>query len=106
LIIHQNGKWIKIIYNLKIYHRHSIRLLGYDYSKSGAYFITIVSHDRECLFGKIVDGKMILNENGEIVDTTWNDLPNHNDNISLDEFVIIPNHNNHRTIYILSFLSS
>lgn len=79
-------------YNPKIHHRHSIRLQGYDYSKSGVYFITIVSHDRECLLGKIVDGKMILNENGKIVDTTWNDLPNHNDNISLDEFVIMPNH--------------
>lgn len=93
-------------FNPKIHHRHSIRLQGYDYSNSGAYFITIVSHNRECLFGNIVDEKMILNENGKILDTTRNDLPNHNDDISLDEFIIIPNHNNHRTIYIFPFLSS
>jgi putative transposase len=39
-------------------HRRSIRLKGYDYSKPGAYFVTIVTHERKCLFGKIEDGAM------------------------------------------------
>ena len=38
----------------KIHHRHTIRLQGYDYSQAGAYFVTIVSYGRECLFGEIV----------------------------------------------------
>jgi putative transposase len=49
-------------YNPKIHHRHSIRLRGYDYASSGAYFITICTHDRQHLFGDIVDGKMVIDE--------------------------------------------
>lgn len=72
--------------------RKNIRLQGYDYAKAGAYFITIVTKDREPLFGKIVDGEMVLNAMGELVDYTWKDLINHNPNIGLDEFVIMPTH--------------
>ena len=36
----------------KIHHRRSIRLKGYDYSQPGAYFVTIVTRQRECLFGE------------------------------------------------------
>jgi REP element-mobilizing transposase RayT len=36
------------------HHRRSIRLKGYDYSRAGAYFITICCHDRICRFGEIV----------------------------------------------------
>ena len=49
------------------YNRCSIRLKNYDYSSPGTYFITIVMHNRQCLFGKIVNGEMRLNEYGEIV---------------------------------------
>ncbi|WP_222842613.1 transposase [Thermoflavifilum thermophilum] len=65
---------------------------GYDYSSAGAYFITICTHNRECLFGDIVDGEMRLNEWGRIVEWTWYDLPNHVANITLDIFVVMPNH--------------
>ncbi len=49
------------------YNRRSIRLKNYDYSQPGAYFITIVTHNRQCLFGEIVNGEMRLYEYGEIV---------------------------------------
>ena len=49
------------------HHRRSIRLKGYDYAQAGAYFVTIVTHDRECLFGDVVDGNMVLSERGKIV---------------------------------------
>jgi putative transposase len=52
-------------YNPDLHHRRSIRLGGYDYSRSGAYFITICTHDRECIFGEIVDGEMNYNESGK-----------------------------------------
>jgi putative transposase len=42
-------------YNPDIHHRRSIRLKGYDYSATGAYFVTICVQGRECLFGEIVD---------------------------------------------------
>jgi hypothetical protein len=69
-----------------------MRLGGYDYASDGAYFITIVTHDREGLFGSVVDGEMVLNDFGRIVESTWYDLVNHNANIGLDDFVVMPNH--------------
>lgn len=73
-------------------NRQSIRLRNYDYAANGAYFVTICTHNRECSLGEIVNGEMVVNELGRLVSTTWMDLPNHNDNIQLDEFVIMPNH--------------
>lgn len=78
--------------NLKIHHRRSIRLPGYDYTSEGSYFVTIVTHHRERLFGEIINDEMVLNDFGKIVNLTWNDLPNHNPDIGLDEFIIMPNH--------------
>ena len=49
-------------FNLKKHHRRSIRLKGYDYSQTGAYFITICCKDMKYLFGKIENREMILSE--------------------------------------------
>ncbi|MGB8212621.1 MAG: hypothetical protein WCE68_03580, partial [Anaerolineales bacterium] len=76
----------------KIHHRHSIRLEGYDYSRSGAYYVTIVTHGRECLFGQVVHAEMQLNPFGLIVQRAWFALPDHYPQVALDEFVIMPNH--------------
>jgi hypothetical protein len=48
-------------YDPAIHHRHSIRLLGYDYSHAGVYHVAIVTPRRACLFGEIVDGQMRSN---------------------------------------------
>ncbi len=74
------------------FHRRSIRLKGYDYSQPGAYFITICTYQNHSLFGKIVDGKVQLNDLGRVVQFTWDDLVNHVENIELGPFVIMPNH--------------
>jgi hypothetical protein len=58
-------------FNPQKHHRRSIRLKGYDYSSAGAYFVTIVTWQREMLFGEIVNGEMILNDLGEIVSEKW-----------------------------------
>lgn len=72
--------------------RHSIRLKGYDYASEGAYFVTMVTQGRACLFGEIVDGEMILNEAGQMVLKWWHELPNKFPNVILGAFVIMPNH--------------
>ena len=54
-------------YDPQKHHRRSIRLKNYDYASPGAYFVTIVTHRRQCLFGNDMDGQMRLNEFGEIV---------------------------------------
>jgi putative transposase len=73
-------------------HRRSIRLKNYDYSQSGAYFVTICTYNKECLFGGIADGKMILSELGEIARDEWNRTAHIRDNVELDEYVVMPNH--------------
>jgi len=42
--------------------------------------------------GALVDGEMMLNKNGEIVESVWNDLPNHYAHVELDRHIIMPNH--------------
>jgi len=79
-------------YNPQIHHRRSIRLSGYDYAQAGAYFITICTHNRACLFGKIIDGEMILNNAGEIAYQEWVKTPQLRPHITLDVFVVMPNH--------------
>ena len=56
------------------------------------YFITICVKDHVCVLGEIVDGKMILNEAGEIAQQCWLAIPEHFPNAVLHEFVIMPNH--------------
>ena len=58
-------------YDPQIHHRRSIRLKGYDYTQAGAYFITICTHQRENIFGEIVNGEMKLNSFGEIAYNEW-----------------------------------
>ncbi len=79
-------------YNPDIHHRRSIRLPGYDYAQEGSYFITLCVHNRVCLFGKIVDGEIQLNEYGEIVRDLWLETPTIRPNVELSEWVIMPNH--------------
>jgi len=79
-------------YNSDIHHRRSIRLKGYDYSQSGAYFVTVCTHNRECLLGEITDGEMVLNEFGKIVADEWIKTGEIRDEIELDAWVIMPNH--------------
>ena len=76
----------------KKYHRRSIRLKGYDYSKEGLYFITICTQHHKCFFGKIVNGKMHLNAAGKMIEIEWLKLCKRFSNIILHKYVIMPNH--------------
>lgn len=75
-----------------MHHRKSIRLKGYDYSKAGLYFITICTHQRECLFGNIEHDETQLNNMGIIANACWMDIPNHFPNAVLHAHIIMPNH--------------
>jgi len=48
-------------HNPEKHHRCSIRLKDYDYAQAGAYFITICTKNRECLFAEIIADEMSLN---------------------------------------------
>lgn len=70
-------------FNPNIHHRRSIRLKGYDYSQDGLYFITISVKDKECLFGNVVVGEMVLNEYGKIANDEWMRTEELRNNVSL-----------------------
>ena len=74
------------------HHRRSIRLCGYDYAQEGLYFVTVCCQGRACLFGEIVDGEMILNPAGRMVEKCWLDIPKHFPHAVLHDYIIMPNH--------------
>ncbi|MEA5078121.1 MAG: transposase [Anaerolineaceae bacterium] len=85
----------------KQHYRHrSIRLAEFDYSLPGAYFITVVTHGRACVFGEIGENVMILNEFGNIVKDEWQKTPLIRPTVGLGAFVVMPNHV-HAIVHIL-----
>jgi REP element-mobilizing transposase RayT len=73
-------------------YRRSLRLQGYDYAQAGAYFVTICTQNRACLFGEVADGTTRLNPAGQLAATFWNDMPLRFPEIDMDAFVVMPNH--------------
>ncbi len=70
----------------------NLRLKNYDYGKSGIYFITIVTKNREPFFGHIEKNFMLLNDMGRIAMKQWKKLPEQFPYIEIDEMIIMPNH--------------
>ena len=79
-------------YDSDKHQRRSIRLKDYDYSQAGAYFITICTHNKECIFGKVVNGEMVLNKCGKVVQEELDRSAKIRREIELDTFVVMPNH--------------
>jgi putative transposase len=72
--------------------RRAIRLRDYDYEQAGAYFVTICTQERACLFGVIQDDKVCLNDAGRTIEKWWFELNRKFPMVETDEFVIMPNH--------------
>ena len=73
--------------------RAANRLAGYDYSTCGVYFLTVCTKDRLPLLCRILDdGTPELTESGAAVDTSIRYLHEHMDGISVEHYVIMPNH--------------
>lgn len=102
------------------FHRRSIRLEGYDYSKSGCYFVTIDVQDKLKLFwdnldfdiegrthrsARTLDQENKINQIGKMIDYWWNEVPNHFNNIEIDEYTIMPDHF-HGIIVINNFVGA
>ena len=75
-----------------VHHRRSIRLKNYDYGQPGAYYSTICTRNRECLFGEVINGGMVLNDIGLMVRQVWDELHEKYNGVETDEFIIMPNH--------------
>jgi putative transposase len=102
------------------FNRRSTRLRGYDYTQSGACFVTICANENDIpivcrgdacvalnlssntdpntgpkptdVFGHIDNGRMIQNHAGRIIEQSWLAIPDHFLSVVLDEFVVMPNH--------------
>jgi hypothetical protein len=85
------GAWAMFL-NPEGRDRQSIRLKGYDYSRVGAYFVTICTQGRACLFGEVVGGAMRMSAAGQMTLSEWEALPTRFPTIELGAFVVMPNH--------------
>jgi len=73
-------------------HRRSCRLKGFDYTQAGAYFLTMVAHDRACVFGEIIDETAQLSAVGQMITREWQRLAHRFLTAELDAWVVMPNH--------------
>jgi REP element-mobilizing transposase RayT len=85
---------ITVQHDSERHHRRSIRWKGYDYAQPGAYFVTLCTHERACLFGEVVGGEVVLNHFGQIVWDEWFRTADLRPHVKLfaEEFVVMPNH--------------
>ncbi len=94
-------------YNPDLHKRRSIRLRGYNYANSGAYFVTICLNQRISsktllynpninfdfpIFGIIENNTVVLNDIGKIIQQIWNEMPEHFKDIETGEFIVMPDH--------------
>ena len=88
----RSRRWDIMPFDPDRHHRRSIRLRGYDYTQAGAYFITICTYGREPLFGHVVAETVALSPYGRIVEQCWRGLARHTPALTLDVFVVMPDH--------------
>jgi len=74
------------------YRIESARLKGFNYSRNGYYFVTICTRDKECVLGDVLDGEMSLSPIGEIIAEEWQKTEQIRSNVSLDVWIVMPNH--------------
>lgn len=73
-------------------NRRSLRAKAWDYTRAGPYFVTLVTHERGMLFGEVASGLMALSSFGRVVQQEWEASVNIRQELTLDIFVVIPNH--------------
>jgi len=72
--------------------RRSIRLRRFDYTAPVAYFVTICTLRRACVFASVVEDRVSLTGVGSVVESTWQTIPGFFPHVGLDRFVVMPNH--------------
>src|SRR5688572_29382040 len=88
-------------YDPNRHHRRSIRLPGYDYAQVVAYYLTLCTHGRAWLFGRVVDGAMALSEASRVAERELLRTPDVRPNIQIDAYMVMPNHIH--VIFVISY---
>ena len=82
----------------KIKNRKKTRLQSFDYSSTGAYFITVCTQNKRCILSQIVGTDVLggpeikLTKYGKIADKYINQLNDFYEHITVENYVIMPNH--------------
>ena len=86
--------------------KEKYKIKNYDYGSNGLYFVTVCTKDKNPILSKIVGDdalivpkKIILKPYGEIVEKHINRINDVYDNITVENYIIMPNH-----IHILIFI--
>ena len=77
---------------MNTHRRQSTRLPRFDYTQQGAYFVTMCTRNRACLFGDIMNGEMRLNDIGRVAHRMWEEIPTHFPQVETNVWVVMPNH--------------
>ena len=73
-------------------HHNTRRLDCWNYEGPGPYLITICTYQKRPALGRILDGRMVLSHAGEIVKAEWTETGQVRPEVTLDAFVIMPDH--------------
>ena len=83
----------------KLPNRKPTRLKNFDYSSNGGYFVTICTHAKKHILSRIIVGEGLralpqnkLTNYGKIVDETINYIDINYNGVTIDKYVIMPNH--------------
>ena len=74
------------------YRISSTRLKGWDYGGGGVYSVTLCARGRICWFGEVVENRVRLSPVGEVVTEEWRTIPDSFDRVTLDEWIVMPDH--------------
>jgi putative transposase len=77
---------------VRFHERRPLRLPRYEYRTPGAYFVTLVVHQRRCVLGHVVGDRTVTNAAGSMVIETWKAIPEWYRGASVDAAVVMPNH--------------
>ena len=82
---------------IQAHRRKPNRIPDFDYSQNYAYFLTICTSDKRCLFGRVVNSddqvpQVQLSEAGRIADQAIRAIPTHYPTVHLENYVVMPNH--------------
>ncbi|MFH1009855.1 MAG: transposase [bacterium] len=78
--------------NDELKKRRSVRLKHFDYRSPAAYFVTVCTHEKECLFGEIVEGLMAKNSLGKVAEEEWLRTAQLRPCVVVDAAIVMPNH--------------
>ena len=80
--------------------RKNPHLTAYDYSRPGAYLVTLVTRNRSCLFGRLSEGELIFNDAARMLESQWQALPHRYPHVQTDFCQAMPDHF-HGILFIL-----